>query len=247
MTNLKILIYDHDLFALHAMNSYLAWDRRTRVHFLTNNIEEAFEWLVDNDESEWPDIILLDTYSLPNPSNIKQLIKRFLSISRSFKIVVMAHEIDYEMALATLEAGGVGFLVRNDVNIYLASTIVWIYDEKFGVSASLLKTLPPQADPRIVNADIMPERRDYPELTERIRQAIQLCVVEGMSADLAADEMGVSTHTIRSYIKEGYRILEAYDENGEYPTELSAQERAFIRFTSLEAEEEVQFPTEKKD
>jgi DNA-directed RNA polymerase specialized sigma24 family protein len=85
---------------------------------------------------------------------------------------------------------------------------------------------------RLYNAFILPEQRDYPEMTDRIRQAIRLCVIEGMPAHLAADEMGISLHTIRGYIKEGYRILEAYDHY-EYPTDMTPQERAFMRFTAL--------------
>ena len=79
-------------------------------------------------------------------------------------------------------------------------------------------------------------RRQHPELTQRIRRALQLCVVEGMSAELAADEMGLSPHTVRSYIKEGYRILETYDDTV-YPPDMSPQERAFMRFTALEDRE----------
>jgi DNA-binding NarL/FixJ family response regulator len=54
-----------------------------------------------------------------------------------------------------------------------------------------------------------------------------------MSAELAADEMGISPHTVRSYVKEGYRILEMYDDT-HYPPDLSPQERAFMRITALE-------------
>lgn len=54
-----------------------------------------------------------------------------------------------------------------------------------------------------------------------------------MPAQLAADEMGISLNTVRSYIKEGYRILEAYDDTT-YPDEMSPAERAFMRLTSLD-------------
>jgi len=57
-------------------------------------------------------------------------------------------------------------------------------------------------------------------------------VVDGMPAHLAADAMGISLHTIRGYIKEGYRIMEAYDET-EYPIDMTPQERAFMRFTAF--------------
>ena len=49
--------------------------------------------------------------------------------------------------------------------------------------------------------------------------------------------MGISLHTIRGYIKEGYRILESYDDT-DYPVDMTPQERAFMRFTALDLESE---------
>lgn len=234
-TNLKVLIYDHDVFALHAINSYLAWDRRTRVHHLSTDIEEAFQWLADTPSAEWPDIIILDSYAYHQPASLTALIRRFQAVSPTFHIAIMAHQPDHHLAVAALEAGASAFFMRNDIHIYVASAMIWmVEEERFGISPAFAERLPPETDERLRAAAVMPDRREFPDLTDRIRQAVQLCVVEGMSADLAADEMGVSTHTIRSYIKEGYRILESYDEASEYPPELSPQERAFIRFTSLE-------------
>ena len=233
-TNLKVLVYDHDIFALHAINSYLAWDRRTRVHCLETNIEHVFEWFANEDESEWPDILILDTFKFSDPADLSALIKRFYAVDRNFQIVILDHEPDVVRLQMAIETNCKAYFLRGDISLHIASALVWLQEEKFGVSAGVRRmingTLPPYVT-------VLPESRHYPELTDRIRQAIQLCVVEGMSADLAADEMGVSTHTIRSYIKEGYRILEAYDEHKEYPIELSAQERAFIRYTSLQEDD----------
>jgi DNA-binding NarL/FixJ family response regulator len=234
-TNLKVLIYDHDLFALHAINSYLAWDRRTRVHCLVTNVENAFEWLANEDESEWPDVLLLDTFQFYDPTKLTAIIQRFYAVARQFGIVILDHEPDSERLQVAVETRCKGYFLRADTGIHIASSLVWLQNEQFGVSISVERAL---KDTLPQYATVLPDRRQYPELTDRIRQAIQLCVVEGMSADLAADEMGVSTHTIRSYIKEGYRILEAYDDNKEYPIELSAQERAFIRYTSLQEDDD---------
>jgi DNA-binding NarL/FixJ family response regulator len=85
---------------------------------------------------------------------------------------------------------------------------------------------------RLFRAVVVPQRREYPDLTPRVRQALELCVVEGMSAELAADEMSISANTVRSYVKEGYRILETYDDTV-YPSDLSPQEKAYMRITSL--------------
>jgi DNA-binding NarL/FixJ family response regulator len=82
----------------------------------------------------------------------------------------------------------------------------------------------------------LPGRRHYERLTPRIEQALWLCVVEGLPAELAAEEMGVSVSTVRSYIKEGYRILESEDDTP-FPISVSPAERAFLRFTALEEPE----------
>jgi DNA-binding NarL/FixJ family response regulator len=235
--NLKVLIYDHDLFALHAINSYLAWDRRTRVHCLAATVEEAFEWLTEEDESEWPDIVILDTYYHQQATELGALIRRFRQVGPHFRIMIFDHEANLERVLAAYEGGASAYFVRNELSIYVASSLVWASQTKFGVTPNVKEKFA-ASDQRLQKAEILPERREYPDMTERIRQAVQLCVVEGMSAELAADEMGVSTHTIRSYIKEGYRILESYDVHPDHPSDLSAQERAFIRFTSLEDKKE---------
>jgi DNA-binding CsgD family transcriptional regulator len=143
--------------------------------------------------------------------------------------------MDY--ALAALESEVGAYFLRNDVGLQIAWAIVWAQRPEFAISNGVQKAFTTWTDTRLQAAAVLPPRRRYPGLTDRIREAIQLCVVEGMSADLAADEMGVSPHTIRSYVKEGYRILESYDIGQEYPPEMSAQERAFMRFTALEDED----------
>jgi hypothetical protein len=69
-----------------------------------------------------------------------------------------------------------------------------------------------------------------------VRQALELFVVKGMSAQLTADEMGIGAHTVRDYIRQGYRILEEDDpaDPAAYPPSMSPQELAFVRFTALE-------------
>jgi DNA-binding NarL/FixJ family response regulator len=234
--NLKVLIYDPDFYGRHAINSYLAWDRRTRVVCLADQIEAIFDWLARRAEAEWPDVILLDTEGLPTAGALRGLMYRLRDTLPDVKVLVLEHTARLDFAVAALEAGAVGYFLRNDVGFQAAWSIIWSQTVDFAISAGVQKALTGShayVDTRLVEAKILPRQRDYPELTDRIRQAVQLCVVEGMSADLAADEMGVSTHTIRSYIKEGYRILEAADKN-EYPPDMSAQERAFMRFTALD-------------
>lgn len=225
--NYSVLIIESDFYARHAINSYLAWDRRTRVVQKVGTMTAALEYLSGISESERPNTILLDGKLLLEAELATQTIKQLLAFKPS-DIMVLAQAIDQAIAEACRMAGAKGYLKRSDVGLQIAWMIGWAKKQRFVVSPKTARFFP--------DAQVLPNGREYPELTDRVREALMLCVVEGMSADLAADEMGLSPHTIRTYIKEGYSILEAADTN-EYPAGLSAQEKAFMRFTMLALDE----------
>ncbi|PJF39086.1 MAG: hypothetical protein CUN54_09485, partial [Phototrophicales bacterium] len=140
---------------------------------------------------------------------------------------------DSDLVLAAAEAGARAFMLKQDVRLHIAWAICYALDYDFVITQGVARASESVFHKRVFHATILPDQRQYPEMTDRIRQAIKLCVIEGMPAHLAADEMGISLHTIRGYIKEGYRILESHDRT-EYPTDMTPQERAFMRFTALE-------------
>lgn len=245
--NLKVFVYEPDIFARYAINSYLAWDRRTRVMSMFEHVEDMFDWLARHAEVEWPNFVIIGTLHYSTPDTLAELITRLTDMIQDVSVLVLSHDASPEMALAAHEAGARGFFFRNDVSIQVAWAIVWAQEQTFAVSQTVSANIDLEDMPELADATLLPSRRQYPELTDRIREAIQLCVVEGMSADLAADEMGVSIHTIRSYVKEGYRILESYDPDREYPAGMSAQERAFMRFTALADDSTAQLEIEEID
>lgn len=233
---LKVLILDTDYYARQALNSYLAWDRRTRVVHLADTMESVIDYVERMPQIEWPDVVLLDADAARSPDELAQLIKRLEDTIPNVMTLVLARELDLDTVRAVAQVNADGYLLRDEVRIHIAWAIVWAQDHDFVVTASVKEALQDEFESRLFRSATVPDRRQYPELTQRIRQALQLCVVEGMSAELAADEMGLSPHTVRSYIKEGYRILETYDDTV-YPPDMSPQERAFMRFTALEDRE----------
>lgn len=234
--NLKVLIMDTDFYALQAVNSYLAWDRRTRVTNLSENVQEMWEHLQSTPLAELPDVVLLESDHLGGAAALRDTIQRLKQQIEDVRIICLAQFADADLADTAAESGAMGFLLKGEVRLQIAWAIVFSLKHDFIVSAEVAKACANRFNRRLFHATILPEMRKFPELTDRIRQAIKLCVVEGMPAHLAADEMGISLHTIRGYIKEGYRILEAYDET-EYPLDMTPQERAFMRFTAFAEEE----------
>lgn len=231
--NLKVLIMDTDFYALQAVNSYLAWDRRTRVTHMSENPEEMWAYIDNAPLAELPNVILLDSdHWLGRSAQLYDTITELRERIEGVRVLCLGQEAVPELVQAAADAGAKGFLIKSDVRLQIAWAIVYALRHDFVMTSTVAAACEGLFHPRIFRARLLPEQRDYPELTDRIRQAIRLCVVEGMPAHLAADEMGISLHTIRGYIKEGYRIMEAYDAN-EYPVDMTPQEKAFMRFTAF--------------
>ncbi len=240
-TNLKVLVLDTDYYARQAINSYLAWDRRTRVVHLAETMQSVVEYVRRVPDTEWPDVVLLDALAADTPNELAELVKHIEDTIPNVMTLVLDRKLNMDTLRACVKARVNGYLLRDELRIRIAWAIVWAQAHDFIVTQSVKDALKDEFEDRLFRARVVPDRRTYPELTERIRQALQLCVVEGMSAELAADEMGISPHTVRSYIKQGYRILETYDDTI-YPPDMSPQERAFMRFTALVEDEKTGQP-----
>jgi DNA-binding NarL/FixJ family response regulator len=183
------------------------------------------------------DVVLIDTGLAPDPDGLAKLVRVVMGHMPETRVICMAAVADPAMALAAARAGGRAYFVRDQVGLAVASAICIALHNAFTVTHELAgHTEDTSVWPAQVH--ILPERRNHPELPQRIEQALELCVLDGLPAEVAADEMGVSTNTVRSYVKEGYRILEAEDGR-QFPWTMSPMERAFLRINSLEGDSEM--------
>ena len=228
--NIKVALMDYDLYALQAVNSYLAWDRRTRVVGRFESHEALQAWLAETPEVERPDVTLYEADWARSPAALRAALESLGDAAG--RRLCLSVRPERENVLAADAAGAVGFLVKSDVRIGIAGAIVHSLTHEFVISLSVAEIMGDDLTRLLPHAEVLPGLRRHPGLTERVEQALRLCVIEGMPADLAADEMGVSPHTVRSYVKEGYRVLEAHDDT-HFPVHMSPIERAFMRFTAL--------------
>lgn len=229
--NLKVLVLDTDFYARRALTSYLGWDRRTRVVAIAQDVDGALEHL-NSAPPEQPDVLIMEAEVCPKPADLRDTIRRFRAAVPDLVVVCLVRMPDAKVAEAIFQAGGKACMVRNEIRLALVGAIVRALDHRFLVTPNVHDAARDGMYSWMSSAEVIELEREVPEMTERIRQALWLCVIEGMPAQLAADEMGISPHTIRSYIKEGYRILEAHD-NSEYPEDMGPIERAFMRFTAV--------------
>lgn len=232
--DIRVFVMERDFYARQTMVSYLGLDRRTRVVESFDSPHELLRVLMSGAQRT-PDVILFDVSCVEDDAEELTL---WLSSMRPYagqaRILCLTDRPDREMAQAAGNAGAAGYLTRGAVGFSLAWAVIHSLETEFLVTEDVEEELEGVFEGTFFRAKVLPPRRHYPSLTERVEQALHLCVLEGLPANLAADEMGLSTSTVRSYIKEGYRILETYDDTV-YPNELSPQERAFMRYTALEA------------
>jgi DNA-binding NarL/FixJ family response regulator len=230
--NLKVLLMDTDYFALHAVNGFLAWDRRTRVTHLCESLGEMWAYLSRTPLAEQPDVVLLECDHIGTPDQVRGVVTRLRQQIKGVRVVCVAQMADPHLVQAVAEAGGAAYLLKQDVRLQVAWAIAYALEHDFVITKGVAKACQDIFHTRIFHATVLPGMREFPELTGRVAQALKLCVLDGLPAHLAADEMGISLHTIRGYVKDGYRILEAHDDT-EYPEAMTAQERAFMRLTAF--------------
>ena len=70
--NLKVLLMDTDFYALQAVNSYLAWDRRTRVTLLADSPEQMWRQIKESPFAERPDVVIMDADHFGAPEGLRR-------------------------------------------------------------------------------------------------------------------------------------------------------------------------------
>jgi CheY-like chemotaxis protein len=82
-----------------------------------------------------PDLILMDV-NLPQLSGIKAA-ARIRGLSPGSKILFISQEVDFDVALAALDAGGVGYVVKSDAENELLTAVEAVTSGKTFISALL--------------------------------------------------------------------------------------------------------------
>ncbi len=234
--NIQVVVIEQDIYARHAIVSYLGWDRRTRVIGQLGFPQEIPSFLAESTECSRIDLVLLDTRLVSDAHELEMVIAnlhRWLPRSRT---LCLGHELDSGLVAACGRAGGCGYLSRDQVELALPAAVCAAAAHQFTITHDVAPVLAQINEDWARLAYVLPDKKGYPQLTQRVEQALELCVVDGMPAEVAADEMGVSTSTVRSYVKEGYRVLEDED-NTIFPVVMSPIERAFVRIGSLVSEQ----------
>ena len=122
---LKVLVLETDYYASQTINSYLAWDRRTRVVHLADTIESVVAYVRHADRTEWPDVVVLDALATGTPSELARLVELIENTIPNVLTLVLDRQFNIETIRAVERVGANGYLLRNEIQIRLASAICW--------------------------------------------------------------------------------------------------------------------------
>ena len=144
-----------------------------------------------------PDVVLMDL-SMPNVDGIEAT-RKIVAARPQAQVVVLTSVIDRERILAALDAGAVGYLLKDSEPQVL---IEGIRSASRGESP-----LSPKAARTLLTARA---ERDRPELSERERQVLR-CVAQGKPNKLIARELGISEKTVKTHLTRVFQQIGVTD------------------------------------
>jgi len=144
-----------------------------------------------------PDVVLMDL-SMPNVDGV-QATRAILAANEDVQVVVLTSLSDRERILAALDAGAIGYLLKDAEP-----------DELIGgirAAARGESPLAPKAARALLTARSERERAD---LSEREREVLR-CVAEGMPNKLIARELGISEKTVKAHLTRVFQQIGVTD------------------------------------
>lgn len=235
--DLNVAVIDSDFYARHAINAYLAWDRRTRVVGKFASLDDFHAAQGAGSLKPQPNIVIIDASDSATAEHLRSAIDALQAAIQKLKIVCLAPFADADYLLAAADSGAIAYLLKADARIHIAWAlchVALLTGDDFLISAGVAKAAAKLEHPRLGKARFLAQPRPYKNMTPRIRQAIELYAVEGMPQKLVAHEMDIEVDTVRDYIRQAYDILDAlHPDDTAYPLDMHRQEIAFMRITAL--------------
>ncbi len=152
-------------------------------------------------EQVQPDVAVVD-YKLPDLDGAS-LTRRIRAVSPNTSVLMLTGLTEERLVLATIEAGGAGFLTKDKaVDELVAAVRILSTGEAYIAHATLVELLP-----RL--------RRGYQhlgaELTRREREILEL-MVNGIETKSIATRLGLRVNTVRNHIQHILMKLDAHSK-----------------------------------
>ncbi|MDC8000494.1 response regulator transcription factor [Aequorivita todarodis] len=186
---IRICIVEDDALILKSLQQMLNSTEGFKVSGAFLSAETALEGFSEL----LPDVLLLDI-DLPGISGI-EAIGAFKKLQPDLNIVMLTVHEESELVFSALRQGAVGYLLKGNHSKFLLNGIREVFEGGAPMSPSIA---------RLVIASFKPSKENI--LSERELEVLQK-LSNGTNNRQIADELFVSTNTIKAHIKNIYKKL----------------------------------------
>ena len=149
-----------------------------------------------------PDLILIDV-TMPMLNGIEAM-RQILNRDSSAKIVILTMHEDLSYAVAAMEAGASGYVLKQEVSAVLLQAAKAVLNGETFISAKLRETVRDHLQDRNAGR----KRKNSFQLTERQREVLQL-IAEGRTAKEIGTLLDISARTAEFHKRELRRLMGA--------------------------------------
>ena len=195
-SNIRVLIVDDHMVVRRGLQALLSAEKYGVE--VIGEASDGFEAVIKAQQLQ-PDVILLDLV-MPKKGGLEAL-KEIRSQQPQARILVLTSFAEDENVLEAVRAGAYGFLLKDTSPDELVDTIRSVYADKL--------TLPQEMTRLLLNGQAG-QKQPPPipgNLTERELDVLRL-IARGMSNKQVAQQLSISTTTVRSHVSSIMRKLD---------------------------------------
>jgi DNA-binding NarL/FixJ family response regulator len=193
MKIITVSIVDDEADLREHIAGYLAAAGNVTCKSVYASAEEALEHL----PQDKPDVVLMDI-NLGGMDGI-ECVRRLKTVMPEAQVLMLTVFEDTEKIFRALAAGASGYLLKRLSPKKLLESIAEVREGGSPMSASIARKV-------VQSFQYVPARGDELDLSQRERDVLN-GLAEGLAYKQIADQLGVSIHTVRNYIRRIYEKL----------------------------------------
>jgi DNA-binding NarL/FixJ family response regulator len=206
MGRYRILLVEDDVRTRTRLAEAIAGHPELEVQAAVASCAEA---RVELASGELPDVLLTDL-GLPDGNGV-ELIREGRARNEEMQAMVITVFGDEKHVLAAIEAGAMGYLLKDGSADYIGRSILELVAGGSPISPPIARSILRRfrEGPGTPAPSAPPPDGDVPHLTEREREVLTF-IVKGFSYGESARLMGVQESTVTSHVRSIYRKLEVH-------------------------------------
>lgn len=197
---MKVLIADDHPVYLSGLCALINTEKQMEVCGEANDGQEAINLV----KKLSPDIVIMDI-NMPGINGIEAT-REILSIAENTKVLALSIHRDKQFVQGMLDAGAVGYLLKNDAPEELLKAIEKVNNGDMYLSSGVTRTALSKDELELSGKEQDPED-EHESISIREREILKL-LAEGMRNKEIAEKFFISPLTVKSHIYHLYKKLD---------------------------------------